>query len=89
MVLVAPEEAEITSTDELSSMLSELAAARPEFTADWLHTLPSGPVQTDAAVALAANWATFDQPATEAWISTLTDGPVKEAAMKAFANPSD
>ena len=69
--------------------LSELAAARPEFTADWLHTLPSGPVQTDAAVALAANWATFDQPATEAWISTLTDGPVKEAAMKAFANPSD
>jgi hypothetical protein len=67
--------------------LSVIAASRPEFTAQWLQTLPAGNIQTNAAVALAANWSNFDRPATEAWIAQLPPGPIKEAAARSLTTP--
>jgi len=68
--------------------LSRIAAARPEFTAEWLHSLPEGPVQNDAVFALSANWSTFDRPAAENWIATLPAGPLKNIAVDALTPES-
>jgi len=69
--------------------LSYLAAARPEFTARWLETLPEGNIQINAAVALAAHWSIFDLPATKAWIETLPAGQIKEVAAETLAKSVD
>ena len=85
------EELEINSTYQTKNKeaLSYLAAARPQFTAQWIETLPEGDIQTDAAVALAAHWSIFDRPATEAWIESLPDGPIKEVAAETLEKPID
>lgn len=67
------------------STLAEIAVSRPEFAAGWIPTLPEGEVQTNAARALAANWAAFDPRAAEAWIASLPAGPLRESAETARA----
>ena len=59
---------------------AELATSRPEFTANWLLTLPDAEVQAKAAGILVANWAAFDPAAAAAWIESLPPGPLRDSA---------
>lgn len=65
-------------------VLSEIATARPEWTSQWLTTLPEGQLRQDAAESLVANWSAFDPEAAKAWFDSLSAGPSRDAAAKAW-----
>ena len=89
-VMVAPESAAELIADKVIAAdgneinepraIAELTISRPEFTSQWLTTLPAGHFRTNAARVLGANWSKLDLTATSAWIETLPDGPMKTAA---------
>lgn len=69
-------------------ILTELATARPEFTASWLLGLPEGEFRIQAADTLIANWAAFDPVAAGGWIEALPEGPLREGAERGLERVS-
>ncbi len=61
-------------------ILAELAISKPEFTADWVTSLPEGPLRKSAAETLTANWAAFDPAAAREWTQSLPAGELRSAA---------
>lgn len=61
-------------------VLSELAITRPEFTSEWLLTLPDEKTQVQAALTLTSNWGSFDPTAARAWTDDLPEGALRKAA---------
>jgi len=64
--------------------LVELTTARPEFTSQWIHELPPGELQNNAAEILVANWNKYDPAATQEWIQNLPEGELRTKTLEAI-----
>lgn len=69
---------------EEKGVLTEIAIAEPEFTADWVTRLADPKVQVAAARHLAINWGSFNPEAARAWAESLPEGETKDAAIKSI-----
>ena len=77
----------VLQNDELGRSIAELSFSRPEFTSEWVSTLPPGDFQNNVAASLATNWARFDRESAQAWIESLPEGPMKTQAETMLAKP--
>lgn len=77
----------ITHHSGMTDGIAELTISRPEFTSEWVSTLPPGDFQNNIASALATNWARFDRESAEAWVQALEPGPMQEKAKEALTKP--
>ncbi len=67
-----------------NGVLTSIANDRPEWTSEWVVSLPEGQLRQDSAEMLTANWSAFDPDAAGAWINSLPAGPSREAAVQAW-----
>lgn len=67
---------------DLATVLADIwGTSNPSAASAWVHSLPPGPAQQEAAGTLATVWAASDITAAVAWSSTLTDPTLQTAVV--------
>lgn len=83
MQLRSPEEQNML----VNFMAGQWARYEPEKAAEWVQTLPAGPVRDQALIGLGSSWADKDPPKAAEFASTLPPGESRSVAMRqAVAN---